>query len=250
MTLLTRDTVYRRSGSAVALLLLMLALRTVGLAQGQAGPGQAAAPGEVLDRVVAIVNGDVILESDVDEEQRFAAFQPISAPQGEFTRARAIERLINRSLILQQAKLQPQPPVTDDEINKQLMQLRSEGAACRQYHCETEAGWTRFVAAQGFTMAELMDRWRQRIETLRFIELRFRMGVHIPQEDIEAYYKKMLPEYAKRGVAAPKLDDAISERIQEVLLQEQVSSLLQDWLKSLRAQGTVQIMNPNGTGPA
>ena len=31
-----------------------------------------------IDRVVAIVNGDLILESDVDEERRFAAFQPYS----------------------------------------------------------------------------------------------------------------------------------------------------------------------------
>ena len=37
-----------------------------------AGPEQ----GVVLDRVVAVVNGDVILESDVDEERRFEEVQP------------------------------------------------------------------------------------------------------------------------------------------------------------------------------
>ncbi len=210
------------------------------------------AGGEVLDRVIAVVNGDVVLESDVDEERRFAAFQPISAPAGDFTRKRAIERLINRDLILQQAKLQPQPPITDEDVNKELSLLRAESPACKAtYHCETEAGWERFVAAQGYTVPELMERWRQRMETLRFIELRFRSGVHIPQEEIEAYYTKtLLPEYKKRGVKAPKLDDAISDRIQEVLLQEQVSSLLSDWLKSLRAQGSVEIMKADGTGPA
>ena len=36
--------------------------------------------------VVAIVNGDLILESDVDEERRLAAFQPYSSPAGGFSR--------------------------------------------------------------------------------------------------------------------------------------------------------------------
>ena len=34
--------------------------------------------GVVLDRLVAVVNGDVILESDVDEERRFEEIQPLS----------------------------------------------------------------------------------------------------------------------------------------------------------------------------
>ncbi len=32
--------------------------------------------GVVLDRLVAVVNGDMILESDVDEERRFEEIQP------------------------------------------------------------------------------------------------------------------------------------------------------------------------------
>ena len=47
-------------------------------------PAQASRRGRAevtLDRVVAIVNGDLILESDVDAEQRFAAFQPFSEAQ-------------------------------------------------------------------------------------------------------------------------------------------------------------------------
>jgi hypothetical protein len=43
------------------------------------GKGKRKATGaRSLDRVVAIVNGDLILESDVEAEERFAAFQPFS----------------------------------------------------------------------------------------------------------------------------------------------------------------------------
>ena len=198
--------------------------------------------GTVLDRIVAVVNGDLVLESDVDEEQRFGAFQSWSDPNGKFTRPQAVERLINRDLILQQLKVQPQAPVTDKQVDDQLLQLRKELPACKVEHCETDAGWQRFVAEHGFTVDEVRERWRQRMEVLRFIEQRFRTGIRISPEEIRSYYEKtMLPQYAERHVAPPKLE-TISDRIQEVLLQQQVGNLLGDWLKSLRAQGTVRLV--------
>jgi hypothetical protein len=58
----------------------------------------------------------------------------------------------------------------------------------------------------------------------------------------------MLPEYAKRSVTPPPLEK-VSKRIEEVLLQQEVSELLQDWLKSLRAQGSVRMMTPGEVAP-
>ncbi len=202
----------------------------------------------MLDRMVAVVNSDAVLESDIDEERRFAAFQPpASGTSNEgFSRERAVERLINRDLILEQARLQPQPPITDEEVDQQLEQLRKDSPKCRAYHCETEAGWAKFVADQGFTMQELRARWRQRMEALRFIEIRFRSGIQISNAEIQDYYDKtLLPEYAQQKVRPAKLAD-VSDRIREVLLQQQVSNLLGDWLKSLRAQGSVRVIQPDG----
>ncbi len=223
------------------------ALQGQGLPAGVSPAGQPSARQEagdvtVLDRIVAVVNGDLVLESDVDQEQRFASFQPLTEPEGSFTRARAVERLINRDLILQQLKVQPQAPVTDKELDEQITQLRKDIPACKVEHCETDAGWERFLAEHGFTVEELRERWKQRIEVLRFIEQRFRMGIRISPEEIRGYYEKtMLPQYANKKITPPKLE-AISERIQEVLLQQQVGSLLGDWLRSLRAQGTVRLV--------
>ena len=239
----------RYAAVVLSALLTQAALCQTGSGAGAAAPTAAATQppqGEVLDRIVAVVNGDLVLESDVNEEQRFAAFQPLSEPEATFSRPRAVERLINRDLILQQLKLQPQAPVTDKEVDDQLLQLRKEIPACKAAQCETAAGWEHFVAAQGFTVDELRERWKQRMEVLRFIEQRFRMGIRITPEEIKSYYDKtLLPQYAQRNVKAPKLD-AISERIQEVLLQQQVGNLLGDWLKSLRAQGTVRIVAQDG----
>lgn len=79
---------------------------------------------------------------------------------------------------------------------------------------------------------------------LRFVDLRFRSGIRISQDQIATYYQKTLvPALAKDNQNAPPLAE-VSARIQEILLQQQVSGLFQDWLSSLRDQGNVQIVDP------
>lgn len=202
----------------------------------------------ILDRVVAIVNNDLVLQSDVDAEERFAAFHPTSEPH-PVSRDKLIDRLIDRALIFQQMALQPSPPVADTEVNAELATLRKLIPKCAAYHCDTEEGWKKFVEDQGFTLDELTGRWRQRIEVLRFIEERFRMGIRIVPADVDQYYTKtIVPAYQKEKAPAPA-EGTIADRIQEILLQQRVDTLLDDWLAALRAQGSVRILKPGEEAP-
>jgi hypothetical protein len=221
---------------------------TVPLGPPETLPG--AGQGTVLDRVVAVVNGDLILESDVEEEMRFESIQPYRTANGESSRERTVRRLIDRTLILQQAEMEPEETdVSDKELDAQLATVRRDIPACKQYRCDTDAGWQKYVSDHGFTVKEFRERWRQRMQLLKFIEVRFRNGIRISDDDIKNYFEKtMLPEYAKRHVTPPKLE-TISPRIEEVLLQQQVGNLLRDWLKSLRAQGRVRIIGADEVAP-
>jgi hypothetical protein len=201
-----------------------------------------------LDGVVAIVNGDLILESDLYAEQRMGAFQPYR-DQTAVTRDQLVDRLIDRDLILQQLQLQTEREISDAAVDAELAALRKSIPECAAAHCETDAGWERFVADQGFTLEELRDRWRQRMEVLQFVEQRFRMGIRIAQPEIDEYYRKTLvPGYEKQG-ATPPPEASVADRIQEILLQQQVNSLLDEWLKTLRAQGSVRVLGSEGPEP-
>ena len=244
-------------GAPAFMAIAVLAIGHLGAAQTGGAPagitassalGVGKSQGVVLDRLVAVVNGDVILESDVDEERRFEEIQPYRAAS-DSTRARIIERLIDRALILQQAALQPDDAVSERDLDAQIATLRKDIPACKEYHCETDEGWKNFLSSHGFPVEEFRARWLQRMQLLKFIEVRFRNGVDIKDDEIQAYYEKtMLPEYARRKIAAPPLE-TVKKRIEEVLLQQQVTALLQDWLKSLRAQGSVRIMVPGEVAP-
>ncbi|MDE3105597.1 MAG: peptidylprolyl isomerase [Acidobacteriota bacterium] len=202
-----------------------------------------------LDRIVAIVNGDLILASDLDQEQRMMAFRPLREGTEELDRTRMLDRLIDRRLILQQEKLQPEDDVSDASVRQELTALRQEIPACKVYHCETEAGWQRFVADQGLTLAQLTALWRQRMQVLQFVDQHFRLGIHITEDETQAYYTQTLvPAYRRQGMTPPRLS-AVTPQINELLLQQRVSALLDDWLKSLRAQGTVRVMPDAGGTP-
>lgn len=199
-----------------------------------------------LDHVVAVINGDVLLESDVDEEMHFAALEPFQAHAGKDTRQDALGRLINRTLILQQLKEQQQfgVNISDADVQKSLEELRTHLPQCMKYDCGGDAGWKAFLKANDLTQDEVEAYWKQRLQILQFIDVRFRTGIRIPQENVVEYYNNsVVPSFERLHETAPPLKD-VSARIQEVLLQQQVNGLLQDWLKSLRGEDGVRILDP------
>ena len=157
--------------------------------------------GVELDRVVAVVNGDLILNSDVDEDRRLMAFQPFRQAAAS-SRENTINRLIDRMLILQQFNLENEDPITDEQVEEEFAVLRKEIPACKTYHCETDAGWQKYVAAQGFTVSELTEIWRQRMQILQFVELRFRLGTIIKERGDKGVLRKDIAA----GVCSPACD--------------------------------------------
>ncbi len=90
---------------------------------------------------------------------------------------------------------------------------------------------------------------RYRLEILSFIEQRFRQGIQISQQQIETYYHDtLLPQYAP-GESIPPLDQ-VAPRIQEILLEQQVNVLFDNWLNNLRQQGDVEVLDPAALPPA
>lgn len=207
-------------------------------------PGAAGKP-VVLDSVIAIVNGEVLLQSDVDQEQRLAVLNPLGVSQDKNTTADAAHRLIRRTLVLEQMKMQDQPTtVSQSEAEKGLMELRATLHGCAPQSCASQQGWTRFLKQHDITQQEALDRWSQRMAIERFIDLRFRAGIRITHAQISTYYNDTLvPALQANQVPVPPLKQ-IAQRIRQLLLEQHVNSMISQWLDSLRAEGSVQILVP------
>ena len=199
----------------------------------------------VLDHVVAVVNNHAILLSDVNEEVQISVLEPRSAERARETPQAALQRLISRELIRQQMREEDADALepTDAEVATRLTALRKELPACVRQNCATEAGWSEFLAMHGLTQEQVEAYLHNRMQILRFIEIRFRQGIHIADQEISDYYQKtLLPQYAK-GTTAPPLPE-VAPRIEEILLQQKVTALFGDWLASLRKEGDVEVLDP------
>lgn len=198
----------------------------------------------VLDSVVAVINGDVILESDVEAERRFESLQLL--PPGENTDARAARHLITRTLILQQMKEQDQASaqISQVDVDKLVDETKKELPGCLPARCQTEAGWASFLAERGLSPEEVNARWKERLLILNYVNLRFRQGIRIPKATVQTYYEKnLVPQFEAKHQKAPALK-VLQPRIEEILLQQEVSKQMDDWETTLRQEGSVRILVP------
>jgi hypothetical protein len=200
----------------------------------------------VLDSVVAVVNNQAILASDLREEMRLAILDPNQGGASSLTRHRALDQLIGRALIEQQIREEDAQAVAPSqaEVDTRLAEIRKELPACVRQNCASDAGWKVFLAVHDLTSERVETYLRYRLRILRFIELRFRQGIGISPQEIESYYHNtLLPQYSP-GEPVPPLDE-VAPRIQEILLQRQVNALFDEWLQNLRKQGEIEVLDPS-----
>ena len=213
----------------------VIALLLAGVAQAQ-----------VVDRMVAVVNKHVILESELDQATRVEFLlqgKPIDQ-LAQTDRIAVLERLIDRSLLDQQivdpAMLNPSP----EDLAAKIKELRKglPGAG-------SDERWKTILAGYGLTQQDVEDQLTSQFRILRFIDLRFRGLVQVDKDAIAAYYQDhFMPEVRKRNVAEPKLSE-VSDKIEQILAEQRIDGLLNNWLKTLRAQAHIERMLPGAAPP-
>jgi peptidyl-prolyl cis-trans isomerase SurA len=196
---------------------------------------------QVVDRMVAVVNKQVILESELDQATRVEFLQQGKAIERltYADRAAVLDRLIDRSLLDQQimnpAMLDPSP----DELKAKVEEIRQgiPGASSQER-------WKTFLAGYGLMQQDVEDQLASQFRILRFIDLRFRGLVRVDKEAIATYYQdRFLPEVRKRNASEPKLAE-VSGKIEQILAEQRIDNLLNNWLKTLRAQAHIERMLP------
>ncbi len=199
--------------------------------------------GEIIDRIVATVNGHAILLSDWDEELRYEALvnRRTLASLTPADRKGTLGRLIDQELLREQMEGISFPRATPEQIDQQLAQIRKQVS-----EAAGDGAWRSLLARYGFTESEFRERVAAQLDTLRFLDLRLRPSVHIDATSIENYYReKLLPELRRTGAAEVPLSE-VSPKIEELLAQERMDQLLADWLRDLRQQSSIRDMGDSG----
>lgn len=201
--------------------------------------GPAARAGVVIDRMVAIVNGHVILQSDWDDAVCFEAFaegRPVSQISDE-DRAAALDRLIDQELLREQARSGELEKIPSDQLQERVQQIRSQHP-----HEASDGAWRSLLSHYGLDEKKLEAHLADELGIMQEVEARLRPTVQVDAAAIQAYYNQtFLPQLRKTGAADVPLSE-VSSRIREILTEQKVNELFTAWIQTLKSESKIRTM--------
>lgn len=187
---------------------------------------------EVIDRIVATVNGHIILLSDWEDSLRFDAFSN-GRPVDRFTaeeRKAVLDRLIDQELLREQMRAADIQHASDEEVSQRVAEIRKQYA-----EAETELGWRTLLDRYRLSEENLKTRVTTELDLMRLVDARLRPTVTVDSKSIESYYnQELLPQLRQSGAQSVPLAE-VTPKIKELLTQKKISQLLTAWLHDLRA---------------
>ena len=211
---------------ATSIFVCVLAAISAPLATANAIPAQST---RVVDRIVARIEGDIILQSQVRE---LGEFQQLIDGRSE-SDSKLLDELIEQWIVETEASASHFPEPAISEVDRELKRLIGLFANSEQYA-------TRLYQL-GLSAAAVRQLLSRQIYVARYVDYKFRPSVQVEAADIETYYTKdLLPELAKNGRPAPERA-AVEDQIRELLIQHGITDLAAKWLDDTRSRLKIEI---------
>jgi SurA N-terminal domain len=196
-----------------------------------------AAGAELIDRIVATVNGHIILLSDWEDSLRYEAFSS-GRPLDRMTaadRKSALDHLIDQELLREQLKDSDVLHPSSEEVAQRVAEIRKQFP-----EAETELGWRKLLDSYRLREENLRSRVAAELDLMRLVDARLRPSVTVDSKSIESYYsEELLPQLRQSGGQNVPLAD-VTAKIKELLTQKKISQLLTAWLQDLRAGSEIR----------
>ncbi|MGA2532631.1 MAG: hypothetical protein ABSG19_06295 [Candidatus Aminicenantales bacterium] len=185
---------------------------------------------QIVDCLVAVVNGQAVTLADFQIAREFELFAGDVEGRADDPRLAVLDAIINQKIALEIAR----EPVTigKDEIALAVDALRAK------------LGPDIFLAKLrkfGLDEADLRPYLEERIRYGKVVFTRFSATVPVSRGDVEKFYREVyVPERKAEGLEPEKMETIISAleaRVRENLKARQVA----EWLRNIRSQAEVRI---------
>jgi parvulin-like peptidyl-prolyl isomerase len=211
---------------AIFIFALLLAAARGPQSYGESAPPQST---RVVDRIVARIEGDIILQSQVRE---LGAFQQLIEGHAE-SDDKLLEELIQQWVVETEATASHFPQPAQSEVDREMTRVRE--------HFGSPENYVSRLTELGLSAVQVRQLLSRQIYVERYIDYKFRPSVQIEPADIDAYYKKeLVPELAKKNEPAPARA-AVEEQIRELLIQRGISELTVKWLDDTKSRLKIEI---------
>ncbi len=191
---------------------------------------KAGKPDNSIDRIVAIVNDDVVTRSELHHSLALTKMQMTAAhttiPSQEIMRQQALDQLINKKLQLQIAK-QIGIKITDDDLNNVIKRIADQNQVSIQTLYNQ-------LSQEGMSVADYRDEMRDQITLQKLQQQEVINHVSVTPEEItlfmhsEMWHNPEASEYRIEDILipitdAPKTDElsAAKQRAEAVMVEAQ-----------------------------
>jgi hypothetical protein len=189
---------------------------------------------EVVDRMVARVENDVILLSDMRD---LGHYQILMDGKSE-SDGKLLDLLIDEWIVRNEATVSRIAQPSEEDVDKSIARLK------RSFSSPEEFEERRIQS--GLSEQALRRMTRSQIYLSNYLDTRFRAAIQIDDKDVEDFYKtRVVPRAESRGQTPPTLE-AAHDYIQEVLVQQAINEQAEKWLKESRARIHVDILLGEG----
>ena len=188
--------------------------------------GAATARAELVDRIVAIIDREVVTLSEAEQASEIArARTGASTPL-----VSVVERLIESRLVEREVERFTGAPASPELVDDALQEVRRGFSS--------ESGFREMLARSGLSEEELRANLRRQLDVTAYLEQRFRPLTFVTDEQIEAYYRdELVPEL--RGQRLPDLGE-VSESIRRILEERAFNARVEQWIDGLKDRARIR----------
>jgi hypothetical protein len=185
--------------------------------------------GQVIDRILATVGGTLILQSDAVAMLRLGTIQ---VPEGRDPLQWAMDRLIERRLMLIEVDRYGPPEPDRAEIDRRLQALDERiGSADR---LDT------ILRETGLTVEQLRLHIRDELRIQSYIQQRFGATFQPTEDDIVAYYRNNPNQFTRDGKLLPF--GQVRDEARAAVLALRRDAAVREWLADLRRRTDVEVL--------
>jgi len=189
---------------------------------------------ELIDRIAARVENDLILLSDV---RHLGRYQMLVDGKSE-NEAQLLDRLIDQWVVQNEADASRFPRPSDAEIDQGVAALKKSFSSLQEYEERRKQS--------GLSEQQVRDKIATQIHLTNYLDSRFRPSVQVDAKAIEDFYNTaVLPRAKARGQEPPSLE-AARDVIQEALVQQSIDAQAERWLKESRSRIHVERLLDEG----
>jgi parvulin-like peptidyl-prolyl isomerase len=185
---------------------------------------------EIIDRVAARVENDIILLSDV---RVLARYQQLVDGKSE-SDAQILDRLIDQWIVRNEAETARFPRPSEDDVTRGVDRVQKSFTTPEEYEARKKQ--------IGLTDSDIRNMVSAQLYLSNYLDSRFRPSVKIEPKDVEDFYDKaVIPRAQARGQTPPSLD-AARDYIHEALVQRSIDEQAERWLNESRGRVHVEKM--------